>query len=183
MYGVTTAPATAGATSVSWPRLALTVALAAYGIPLLRHPDQGSLVDGVDLAIHETGHLLFAPLGEFMQFAGGTVAQLVFPLVFAVYFWRHGDRHAATVATWWHAQNWWNVSVYVNDARDLQLDLVGGGEHDWNYLLDRVGVLHLDHRLARAAWLVGLLVFLASTVLGARWARVTPAGERSYQPG
>jgi len=39
------------------------------------------------------------------------------------------------VALWWVAQNLWNISVYVKDARAEELPLVGGGEHDWNYLL------------------------------------------------
>src|SRR3989454_2304072 len=81
--------------------------------------------------------------------------------IFVAYFWRQGDRHASMVALWWVAQNLWNVSVYVQDARAEQLPLVGGGEHDWNYLLGTLGLLNQDQliggavRLARAlgyAW-------------------------------
>jgi len=43
--------------------------------------------------------------------------QLLVPAIFVAYFWRHDDRHAAMVALWWVAQNLWNVSVYVQDAR------------------------------------------------------------------
>ena len=41
---------------------------------ILGCPDggEGSLLDGVNLAIHETGHLVFGPFGEFIGFAGGT---------------------------------------------------------------------------------------------------------------
>ena len=110
-------------------RLALTGALALYGVPCLLAPEAGRLLDAVDLAIHETGHLVFGPFGEFLGFLGGTLFQLIIPAAFAVSFWRRADRHGATVALWWVAQNCWNVSVYVRDARTQSLPLVGGGEH------------------------------------------------------
>ena len=67
-------------------RLGLTAALALYGLALLRHPEARGLIDGVDLAIHETGHLVFAPFGEFMTFLGGTAFQLIMPAADAVHF-------------------------------------------------------------------------------------------------
>jgi hypothetical protein len=155
-------------------RLLLTIFLAVYGAVCLMHPGSGGLLDAVDLGIHETGHLVFAPFGEFLGFAGGTLAQLIMPAVFAVYFWRQGDRHAATVPLWWVAQNLWNISVYVADARAQALPLVGGGEHDWAYMLGRLGWLQLDTRISRLIWLVGVVLFLVSIVQGVRYARTTP---------
>ena len=149
-------------------RLLLTLFLAIYGAACLAHPGSDGLLDGVDLAIHETGHLVFGPFGEFVGFAGGTLAQLIMPAVFAVYFWRQGDRHAATVPVWWLAQNLWNISVYAADARAQLLPLVGGGEHDWAYMLGRLGWLSLDTRISRVIWLTGVAVYVASIVQGAR---------------
>jgi hypothetical protein len=63
------------------------------------------------------------------------------------------------VVCWWVAQNLWNVSVYVADARAQLLPLVGGGEHDWNYLLGRTGWLRHDLLLARLVHLGGTLLF------------------------
>src|SRR5262249_30280440 len=42
---------------------------------------------------------------------------------------------------WWIGENLVNVSVYMADARDLALPLVGGGDHDWNELFYRFGLL------------------------------------------
>jgi hypothetical protein len=162
-------------------RLLLTVFLAIYGAACLAHPEAGGLLDAVDLGIHETGHLAFGPFGEFPGFAGGTLAQLIMPVLFAVYFRRQGDRHAATVAIWWIAQNLWNISVYAADARAQALPLVGGGEHDWAYMLGRLGWLQLDTRISRLIWLVGVLVYLASIVQGVRYARAAP-GESATGP-
>jgi len=147
-------------------RLALTVLLALYGFRLAAHPEMGSLMDSVDLPIHETGHLVFAPFGEFMQFLGGTLFQLIMPAAFVAYFLKRGDRHAASVVTWWIAQNCWNISVYVRDARSQDLPLVGGGEHDWAYLLGRMHALQYDQRIGHDIWAVGVLLFVVAIVAG-----------------
>ena len=153
-------------TRVATPRVILTLVLAVYGIPLMRHPEAGGFLDGIDLAIHETGHLVFAPFGEVIQFAGGTLFQLIVPAVFLGYFLRRGDRHAATVAQWWIAQNLWNISVYVRDARTQELPLVGGGEHDWAFLLGHFGVLAHDQGIGRTFHAVGTLLWLTSVAAG-----------------
>jgi hypothetical protein len=112
--------------SPSHARQLLVVALFVYGIVCLRDPGTFRLLDNVDLAIHETGHLVFAPFGEFLGFLGGTLLHLLFPLLFYGYFLRQQDRFAASVLLWWVAQNLWNISVYMADARAQRLPLVGG---------------------------------------------------------
>lgn len=141
-------------------RLGLTIALAFYGSRLLLHPGGGSFMDSVDLPIHETGHLVFAPFGEFMQFLGGTLFQLIMPSLFAAYFLRRKDHHAASCVVWWLGQNCWNISVYARDARAEMLPLVGGGEHDWAYMLGRFGWLPYDQAIGRAIWWAGVLLYL-----------------------
>jgi hypothetical protein len=141
-------------------RRLLVAGLTIYGIVCLRDPGSYRLLDAVNLGIHETGHLLFTPFGEFMHFLGGSLFQLIMPLLFVLHFYRRRDFFAAYVVTWWVAQNLWNISVYVADARSLALPLVGGGVHDWNYMLDRLGLLHLDERIAATVHFAGVLVFL-----------------------
>lgn len=158
-------------------RLALTLLLVIYGFVLLRHPEAGSLLDNVDLPIHETGHLVFRPFGDFMQFLGGTLFQLIMPAAFVIYFWRRRDRHAASVALWWIGQNLWNISVYVRDARAQELPLVGGGEHDWAYLLGRLGRLKQDQAIGHAVWELGVVVYLVA-VVGGLWVLTLPTATR-----
>ena len=147
-------------------RRILTVALFVWGAYDLAHPGRGTLLDGVDLAIHETGHLVFGPFGEFIGFAAGTLFQLIMPAVFVVYFWRRGDRHAASVALWWIGQNCGHIATYVADARAQELPLVGGGEHDWFYLLSATGQLPHDLGIARAVRSAGVLLLVTSTIWG-----------------
>ena len=157
-------------------RFALTAALAIYGFVSLSSSGTYRLIDNVDLAIHETGHLVFGPFGEFIGALGGTLFQVIVPTVFVVYFVRQRDRHAASVALWWVAQNFWNISVYVRDARSRLLPLVGGGEHDWAYLLWRLGSLEHDQGIARWVHAIGVLIFIISV-----WWGLTTAG-RSPTP-
>ena len=147
-------------------RRALTAALAVYGGYLLFHTGQYGWLDSLDLAIHEFGHPLFGIFGEFIGFLGGTLMQLLMPAIFVGYFWRRGDRHAAMVALWWVAQNLWNISVYVQDARAQELPLVGGGEHDWTYLLGRLGLLNQDRAIGWGVRFAGGLVYVWSCLRG-----------------
>jgi len=164
-------------------RLAFLAFLALYGVASLRTPGAGRLLDSVDLAIHETGHLVFAPFGEVMGFLGGTLFQLILPAVFVTHFLWRGDRYGASACLWWVGQNCWNISVYIADARAQELPLVGGGEHDWAYLLDAAGWLAHDHAIARAVHAVGVVVFLAALGLGYRAANSVPPSTAHEDPG
>lgn len=147
-------------------RRALTVGLALYGLWCGLTPTRYHWPDALDLPIHETGHLVFAWGGEVLAALGGTLFQLLLPLAFVGYFWRRHDRHAASVALWWVGQNCWNVARYVADARAQELPLVGGGEHDWAFLLATWGVLARDQALARDVQFVGWLLVGAAVWLG-----------------
>ena len=147
-------------------RLGLTIGLGLYGIVLARSPERYSWLDSLDLAIHEAGHLMFFWGGDVLAAAGGTLLQLIVPAVFVAYFVRRHDGHAASVALWWVAQNCWNISVYVADARTQALPLVGGGEHDWTFLLGRAGWLERDQELSRFIHFVGVVLLVASVWWG-----------------
>jgi hypothetical protein len=147
-------------------RAVLTLLLAIYGYLCLRSPGDYRWLDSLDLAIHETGHLVFAFDGETLAVLGGTLFQLIVPVAFVVALWRAGDRHGATVPLWWVGQNCWNISVYIRDARAQELPLVGGGEHDWAMLLGQWDMLSRDGALADAVHLFGVVLYLVAIVGG-----------------
>jgi hypothetical protein len=146
----------------------LTAVLAVYGWICLRTPGAYRWLDSLDLAIHETGHLLFGAGGEFLMLLGGTLFQLLVPAAFMVALWRQGDRHGATVPLWWMGQNCWNISVYVKDARAQELPLVGGGEHDWALMLGELDLLHRDQAIGGAVYLAGVILYGIAIVWGWR---------------
>jgi hypothetical protein len=163
-------------------RLALTAVLAVYGWRCLTTPGTYRWLDSLDLAIHETGHLVFAFGGEHLTALGGTLFQLIVPLAFAVALWRHGDRHGATVPLWWLAQNCWNISVYIKDARAQELPLVGGGEHDWAFLLGEAGWLPRDQAIGGAVFVAGVVLYLAAVGAGGLLLERAPAVSRLPPP-
>ncbi len=50
--------------------------MSVYFLWIAYAPFDGRFLDLVNLPIHETGHLLFRPLGEFMMVAGGSLFQV-----------------------------------------------------------------------------------------------------------
>lgn len=154
----------------SWPvrrtaRVGAVSLLALYGVAILREPGF-ALIDNVNLPIHETGHLVFAPFGELITALGGTLFQLIVPAVFVGYFLRRRDQFAASVALWWVAENLWNIAVYVADAQEQALPLVGGGEHDWAFILAELDVLQQDARIAAMVRFAGTVLFVVAILWG-----------------
>ena len=136
---------------------------------------------GIDLGIHEAGHLVFRPFGEFMMFAGGTILQLLAPIATGVIFLRRGDRFGACFAAAWLGINLVEVSVYVGDAQAQALPLVtvGGGDamHDWAYMLGRLGVLAHDAGIAAVIRGAGFVLH-AGAVLAGAWMTIARVGSR-----
>jgi hypothetical protein len=99
-------------------------------------------LDYVNLAFHEAGHLFLSFAGSTMHYLGGTLGQLIVPAALMLYFLTREVRpFAAAVCLWWLGESSINVSIYMADARSLALPLVGGGDHDWNELFYRFGLL------------------------------------------
>lgn len=126
----------------------------------------------VNLPFHEAGHILFSPLGRFMQTLGGTIGQLLMPMVcIGVLLIRTRDAFGAAVAQWWLAESFMDIAPYINDARALNLVLLGGvtgkevaDYHDWEFILGRSGMLAMDHTLAMVAQSIGIVLMLAALV-------------------
>ena len=131
-------------------------------------PSSSSIFWGLNLGLHELGHLLFRPLGEWWSVAGGSLTQCAAPLCSFIVFCRQRDYFALSFSFGWLATNLFETANYIADARAMVMPLVSpfGGEvwHDWNYLLSRAGWLAWDHALAgwvRAAGAVSMVVGLA----------------------
>jgi hypothetical protein len=123
-----------------------------------------------DLVFHEAGHVILVPFGRFMSVLGGSLFQVLVPVICAVAFLRQDNRFGAAVCAWWAGQNLVDVAPYIADARRLQLVLLGGFTgaevegHDWEYLLGTLGWLHHDVAMGRGAYVAGTAVMLAATV-------------------
>jgi hypothetical protein len=167
---------------VRWARIVLTLILVPLSITTFRDRyGKVPFLGDIDLAIHEFGHMLFMPfgipfLGRTMVILGGSLVQVVVPLLFMAYFLRNRegarDAHAATVCLWWSSMNLLDVSVYCADARAMVLTLISGetgqdsGGHDWNNLLHIWGVINKDTVIAANMRRVAVVMCLVSIVWG-----------------
>jgi hypothetical protein len=150
------------------PKLVFAALIAPYFLWIAYDPMQGSFLDLVDLPVHETGHLIFRILGEFMGIAGGSIFQVIVPSIFVGYFIWHYKYYSAAIVLFWVGQSILNVYVYAADAVVMQLVLTSGftgsegSFHDWNYLLTRTGLLGSTKLVAGMIRLLGSLVILTA---------------------
>ena len=161
-----------------WGRALFWVVLAYYGwfyigLTVSRSQTRVSIFDYIlsmaNLVFHEAGHIILIPLGEFMSILGGSLFQVLMPLVFLAAFLKKPDPFAAAVMMWWTGQNLIDLAPYIADARAQRLILLGGvtgrdqpGYHDWNNLLTRLDWLPYDQTLAGLAAGLGSLLIVTA---------------------
>lgn len=152
------------------PKLIFAVLATLYILWIAYDPMQGSFLDNVDLPIHETGHLVFRPFGEFMMVAGGSIFQVAFPLVFVGYFIWQRSYFSAAIVMLWVGQSILNMWVYASDAVVGQLVLTSGRTlsegsfHDWNYLLTATGLIGSTKGVAKVIRFFGTLTIIFAGV-------------------
>ncbi len=161
-------------------RILIGVVMLTWGIKFIFTPltdpyAMNSFWHLVNLPFHEAGHLFFRPFGRFMTSLGGSLGQLLMPLVCLVVFLiKTRDTFAAAFALWWFGENFIDLAPYINDARSLTLPLLGGntgrtspyGFHDWEFLLKESGWIQYDHILAQTAHKLGSVLMILALVWG-----------------
>src|SRR5438132_14400974 len=121
--------------------------LISWGLKFIATPMETNYVGGhllhlINLPFHEAGHLIFSPFGRFMTVLGGSLGQLLMPLIcLGAFLFYNNNAFGASVALWWFAERLMDLAPYINDARDIQLILLGAvtGQAvnwtDWEYPL------------------------------------------------
>ena len=156
---------------LNYLKLVFAVLLSLYFLSIAYAPLNGSFLDLVDLPIHETGHLLFRPFGEFMMIAGGSLFQIIIPAVFVGYFVWYERYYSAAIVLFWVGQSILNVFVYAADAVVMQIVLTSGltgsegGFHDWNYLLTTTNLINSTKTVAGLIRFLGTLTIIAAVTL------------------
>jgi hypothetical protein len=154
-------------------RVPVWLMLAYFGVLQAINPHAWTLFSGINLPIHEGGHLLFRMLGwEFLHTAGGTLLQLFAPLAAAAMFSKQRDYFAIAFCFGWLSTNLMSTGVYMADAEAMQLPLVtaegGGGViiHDWEFLFSKLGVLRYCEAIGWLTRQAGNFVMMACLGLG-----------------
>ena len=139
--------------------------------PMASNDAGSSFLHLVNLPFHEAGHIFFRLFGRWMMSLGGTLGQLLIPLICLVAFLlKSKNPFGAAVCLWWFGQNFIDIAPYINDARKGELMLLGGvtgreadyGYHDWEFILNEIGLLRYDRVLAHLAHGLGIILMLIS---------------------
>jgi len=120
------------------------------------------IVDHVNLAIHEAGHVVLLPFGQMVHMWGGTLFQCLVPIAFGVYFWAHRQTAGVAVAGLWLGENMPNIARYMADAQVMVLPLVGGNIHDWNFIFTHLGILPHCGPIATSIHILGWIIMAAA---------------------
>ena len=104
-----------------------------------------------------------------MGLYGGTLGQLIIPIICGIAFWRQGSLVSVSVASLWFFENFFDIATYMETARSegpIVWGVASRGIHDWWMILIRWGVLQHDTTLAtilRSLGWLGLLLTLVWT--------------------
>lgn len=164
---------------VFWGRVALYIAFFVWGWHFIlldfRSGEIGeSFMHRVNLVFHEAGHVIFMPFGRFMTILGGSLGQLLMPLIVGIALMvTNRDNFGGSIGLWWLGQSLMDLAPYINDARALKLTLLGGGSgqdrpgmHDWENILLDLGLIQREHQIAWCADALGTIMVLTALFWG-----------------
>jgi len=159
-------------------RILVFLLIAVWGLKLVAMPMQSNYVGSsfmhlINLPFHEAGHVFFRPLGPLLTSLGGTLGQLLMPLIcLFTLLLKYKNTFGAAVCLWWFGENLLDIAPYINDARELKLMLLGGntgqntpyGFHDWEFILTETGLLRHDHLIAGIVFKLGACIMVMAIV-------------------
>lgn len=160
-----------------WLRVATLAAFAVWGFVLIRLDYRvGEMAESFLhrplLVFHEAGHVLAMPFGEWMTIFGGTLGQLLMPLLLAgALLLKNRDPFGACIGLWFLGVSVLDVAPYLYDALHPRLMLLSGttgeeGGHDWIYLLGSMGQLAKAQTLGALVHKAGALLVVLSLAWG-----------------
>jgi hypothetical protein len=143
--------------------------------PMTSNYSGESFLHLVNLPFHEAGHVFFGFFGQFIRSLGGSLGQILMPLIcFFTLLVKTKDTFGAAVCLWWFGENFIDIAPYMNDANKLTMMLLGGntgasapyGFHDWEYILTETGLIRYTDVLANGTFKVGATIMILSFFWG-----------------
>ncbi|HXY24388.1 MAG TPA: hypothetical protein VEI73_07035 [Candidatus Acidoferrum sp.] len=122
------------------------------------------ILDWANLMIHEGGHFFFSWFGETIHILGGTLGELIVPLLCAAYFFWHRQTTGFVFSCFWFFENFPYIGAYMADARAASRPLVGSDESDWTILFGQWNLLLQDQKIGGAMRIIGLIGMTATAL-------------------
>jgi hypothetical protein len=114
--------------------------IAVWGWFALVQNDQTPISVYLNIAAHESGHVLFRPFGELTMLIMGSGFEVLFPFAIGVVFLIRKRDLVSTAVSWgWSASALASAATYIADADDGRLALLGASgpdtAGDWERIL------------------------------------------------
>ena len=114
--------------------------IAVWGWFALVQNDQTPIFVYLNIAVHESGHVLFRPFGELTMLIMGSGFEVLFPFAVGVVFQIRKRDLVSTAVSWgWSASALASAATYIADADDGRLALLGASgpdtAGDWERIL------------------------------------------------
>ncbi|HEX4326536.1 MAG TPA: hypothetical protein VH105_06935 [Burkholderiales bacterium] len=166
--------------SINWHARCVTLAVVAlWSVWLFKdsHVAEGEyasrFLHGVLLIFHEAGHVIFMLFGRFITILGGSLNQVLMPLILSgALLVKRRDPFGAAVFFWLAGFSVVDVAVYMYDAFDPHMQLLGGGtgadqdRHDWQNLFGDMGLLRHARGIGLGFAALGWTMMLAALAWG-----------------
>lgn len=147
-----------------------------------------NFLHGILLIFHEAGHVIFRLFGQFMTILGGSLNQILMPLIVAgTLLIQRRDPFGTALFVWLAGFSVVDVAIYMYDAFDPHMELLGGGtgadqdRHDWQNLFGDMGLLRHARGIGMAFAALGWAVMAAALAWGA-WLLWKQRSRRSDNP-
>jgi hypothetical protein len=116
-----------------------------------------SWLHGFTLVVHEAGHMMMIPFGDFLTILGGTFWQIAIPVIFVVYFVLTRQFWSASLLLFLVAFSLLDASIYIADASARILPLITNDKdmHDWWNLLTDLELLRYNKFLGNLFYTQG----------------------------
>lgn len=124
------------------------------------------ILDHFNLLLHEGGHGILRPFGDFIYTLGGTLMQIIIPSLFILFYYSKNITAGAQISLVWLGQNLLNISVYAGDAMTRKLPLLGGNKvyHDWTHLLNMTNLILYADEVGYFFFGLGIIIFVLALV-------------------
>ncbi len=127
------------------------------------------LFEVIATPFHKLGHMLGSPFGRFPAMLGGPLGQMALPLGVTIAVLKHRPNVFNLAACGvWLSQTLVSWGAHMHKARMAQPVFFGETDHDWQFLLGKMRLLHecekhgvLAMKIGQLGMLVGLAVMMA----------------------
>lgn len=149
-------------------KIIILIIVSMYFFKIIKSPMDWHFIDNVNLIFHEAGHIIFSPFGEFVKILGGSIMQILIPLIIFIYFHINNQRFSASIILFWFSQSIINVSIYAKDAIFMDLPLIGGENviHDWNYIFSNLNILEYSSKVSYYITLIAIIFYILAIIYG-----------------